>query len=114
MGEHADLPAMMGVVQDHVGKHGWPRTPGSGPTVAAKLLHSTRGMQRLREHLAAEPGAFFERSACLLLSTAAAIELRRQLETGRGKPQPFPPDVVHVGENRCDIAGATTGRLGAP
>ncbi len=42
MRQHACLAAMMGIVHDHVGKHGGAAGPRSGPSVALESLHATR------------------------------------------------------------------------
>ena len=115
MRQHAYLAAMMGFMREHVGKHGGAPGPRSGPTVAAELLHTTvRAGEGFGEHLRGEPRAFRQRSACLALRAAGAIELSRQLEMRSGEPQPLATDVVDLGQDGSDRARVAARGLGVP
>lgn len=115
MSQHAYLPTVMSIVDDHVSNHGDSRGPRSGPPVAEEFFDSSlRRVQRLFEQLRAAPCAFSQRSSRLTLRAACAIEFSGQLNMRRGEPQPLAPDIMHMSEDRRDGARITTGRLRPP
>jgi hypothetical protein len=116
--EHADLPAMVGFVGEHVAKHLRSGGPGFGPGVAEKLRDGARaGDEGFGEHLGAARGALGQGGSGLLKCRMGAVQLWRRPQVRRGKPDPLGPYVVHVGKDGGD--GADTGgwfrwRLGFP
>src|SRR3974377_678884 len=105
----------MGVMHDHVGKHGGAPWPRPGPTVSEELLDTTLwAAQGFREHFRATQGAFPECRARLLLRAARAIEVLRQPDVGVRESQPLASDVVHMSEYRGDCARVSARRLCPP
>jgi hypothetical protein len=79
-----------------------------------KLLDAAAtGAERFAEHFFATSGAHGQCRTGLLWSTVRAVELMRNFEVPRSKPDPFGADVVHVSEDGDDWANLT-GRLGFP
>jgi hypothetical protein len=108
MREHADLPAMMGFVSEHVAQHLRARRPRLSPAVSEKLFDAATAIaQCFREHLGAARGALSQSGTGLLRRAVRAVELGWNLEVGSGKPDPLGADIVHVGEDRgngADVA----------
>src|SRR5258708_37942172 len=100
MGQHTDLPAMMGVMRNHVRHHGSSRGPWSRPTVAVKDLG-------LRDHLAAPRAALSQSGLRLLLRASKAVERYRELHMRNGQPQPFAAHVVDVRDDGGDGSSLT-------
>ncbi len=50
MGEHGNLPAMVGLVSDHIAKHFRADRPGLGPAVSEELDYTTLAAERFSEH----------------------------------------------------------------
>jgi hypothetical protein len=72
MRQHTDLPAMMGVVDNHECQHGPACGPWSGPSIPAKTFHATAGpRESLHKHLG-------EGSPSLLLRAGGPIKRGRE------------------------------------
>jgi hypothetical protein len=102
--QHADLSTVMGIVRDHIRKHCRSCGPRSGPTIAPELADTAVWPERFAKHLCAAQGTFCQCDSCLLLGTAGAVELCRQLEMWGGEPEPLAANVVHVREYRGNCA----------
>ena len=113
MGEHADLPAMMGFVSEHVTEHLRADGPRTGPAVSAKSLDAAAGTgEGFGEHLRAASGALGQSRAGLARRAVRAMELPRDLEVRSGEPDPLAANIVHMGEDRgdgADLAGRSSG-----
>ena len=95
MCEHANLPAMVGFVRNHVAQHFDANRPGPGPAVSAKLLDAAPGtVERFREHLHTASGAFGQSGARLLRGAVRPVELWRNLQVRSRKPDPLAAHVV--------------------
>src|SRR5258707_282920 len=110
MGEHEHLPSMVGFVSKHVAQHFQANRPRLSPAVSAKLLDAAprtarRTAERFGEHLGAASGALGQSRTGLLRRAVRAVELWWNLQVRSGKPDPLGADVVHVGEDRCDVSG---------
>src|SRR5450631_1204498 len=116
MREHTHLPAMVGFVRKHVAQHFRASRPGPTPSVSAKLLDAApTAAERFRQHLLAASGAFGQSGAGLLRRAVPAAKQSWDLQVWSGKPHPLAADIVHVGEDRGDGAGAgLAGRFGPP
>src|SRR5262249_60989789 len=80
MRQHTGLPAMMGVVRNHVCQHGCARAPRPRLAVPAKGFHAAVGPdQSFYEHFATARSAFGPGSPSLLLRAASAVERGREL-----------------------------------
>ena len=79
MCQHTHLPAMMGVVRNHVCHHGCARRPRSRPSIPTKGFDAALGPgQSGREHFATARRTFGQRCPRLLLRTATAVERGRE------------------------------------
>jgi hypothetical protein len=86
MGEHAHLPAVMGVMRNHIGEHGNARRPWRGPAITHKTVDAASGSaQSFCEHLGTSSSTLGERRPRLLLRAPAAVKSRRQLEVRSGE-----------------------------
>ena len=65
------------------------------------------------DHFFAAHSAFCECVAYLLRGAVRAVELRRDFQVWRGKPDPLGADVMHVGEDSGDVADVA-GRPSSP
>jgi len=114
MREHANLPAMMSLVRNHVTPHFRPNRPRSGPAVSVKVPDAAiRIAERFGQHLFTTSGTLRESGACLLQCALRTIELYWNLEMRSGQPHPLATDVVHVGEDSRDVAYVAR-RFGSP
>jgi hypothetical protein len=113
MREHTYLPAMVGFVSNHVAQHLRANRPGLGPAVSAKRLDAAPATERVGEHVRAAGGALRQSRAGLLRRAVRAVELRRDLQVRRCKPDPLAADVVHVREDRRNGADVAR-RFGFP
>ena len=104
MREHADLPAMVGFVSEHVAQHLHANRPWPGPAVSHKLLDATTSIEGFCKHLRAASGTLGQCGSGLLRRAVRAIELARNLQVRSGEPDPLGPDIVHVREDRRDSA----------
>jgi len=113
MRQHAHLPAMVGFVREHVAQHFRTNRPGAGPAVSVKLFYVAPAAESFREHLRAAGGALGQSRTGLPRGAARAVELPRNLQMRRRKPDPLAADVVHVGKDRRNgTCLAFAGRLG--
>ena len=107
MREHADLPAMVGFVSEHVAEHLRADRPRLSPAVSVKFLDAATGTAEcFGEHLGAASGALGQGCAGLLRRAVRAVELWWNLQVRGGKPDPLRADVVYVREDRGDGADA--------
>jgi hypothetical protein len=114
MREHADLAAMMGFVRKHVAEHFHAHRPRLSPAISVKLFDAAAaGAERFREHFSAASGALGQCRTGLLWSAVRAVELPRNFQVPRSKPDPLGADVVHVSEDGGNGAGLA-GRFGVP
>ena len=113
MREHADLPAMVSFVSQHVAQHFRANWPSLGPAVSAKLPDAAPAAERFREHLRATGGAVGQSGTDLLRPAVAAVQLPRNLQVRSRKPDPLAADIVHVGKDRGNAA-RVAGRFGSP
>src|SRR5271165_1156495 len=114
MRQHTYLPAMVGFVSKHVAQHFRANRPRPGPAVSAKLLDAApTTAERFLQHLRAASGALGQSRTGLLRRTVRAVELWRNLQVRRRKPDPLAADIVHVREDRRNAADLA-GRLGSP
>ena len=116
MRQHANLPAMVGFVSQHVAQHFHANRPGPSPAVSAKLLDAaSTTAERFREHLRATSGALGQSRAGLLRRAARAVELWWNLQVRSGQPDPFGADIMHMREDRRNAANfILAGRFGPP
>src|SRR5712692_6153903 len=115
MRQHAHLSAMMGLMRNHVRKHGGPWRPRPSPTVTAKVLHATFGAgEGVREHLVAACSALGQRRTGLFLRATRAVQPGRQLQMRSRKPQPLAANVVDVSKYCSNGASLAAGRFGSP
>jgi hypothetical protein len=100
---------MMSFVRKHVAEHFHANRPRLSPAVSVKLFDAARIITEcFSEHLCAASGAFGQCAAGLLRGAAGAVELPRNFQVPRSKPDPFGAGVVHVREyrgNGADFAG---------
>ena len=113
MREHAHLSAVVGFVSQHVAQHFRANRPGTSPPVPVKILNAATAAERFREHVDAASGALRQGRAGLLWRAVRAIEFGWDLQVRSGQPDPLAADVMHVGENCSDGAGAA-GRFSVP
>ena len=114
MREHANLSAMVGFVREHVAEHFHSNGPGLSPAVSAKFLDAAAStVERLSEQLGASSGALGQSSTCLLRRAVCAIELWWNPEMRNCKPDPLGADIVHVREDRRNVADFS-GWFGSP
>jgi hypothetical protein len=104
MRQHAHLPAMVGFVSKHVAQHIYANRPRLGPSVPEKLLNAAPAIKRLRKHLRTASGALGQACTGLLRRTARTVELCRNLQVRRRKPDPLGADIVHMREDRRNRA----------
>ena len=97
----------------HVAQHFRANRPGLSPAVSAKHLDVAPIAKRIREHLRAANGALGQSRAGLLRRAARPVELRWNLQVRSCKPDPLGADIVHVREDRRNVAGLA-GRFGSP
>jgi hypothetical protein len=109
MREHTNMPAMVGLVTEHVAKHLWSNRPWLSPAVSHKLFDTaTTITERFRKHLHTAGSAFCQSCTDLVHGAVCAVELYRDLQVRSGEPDPLGADVMHVredGRNGADIAG---------
>ena len=113
MCEHADLPAMVGFVSEHVAQHLHANRPWPGPAISHKLLDATTSIEGFCQHLRATSATLGQCGTGLLRRAVRAIELAGNLQVRSGGPDPLGPDIVHVREDRRDGADSP-GRFGVP
>src|SRR5579863_7047743 len=113
MREHTYLPTMMGFVRKHVAQHFEASRPRWGPAVSAKLFQSATVAERVGQHVCAERGALGQSRTGLPRCAVCAVELWRYLQVRSGKPDPFGADIMHVGEDRRNVADVA-GRFRPP
>jgi len=114
MREHTHLPAMVGFVRKHVAQHFHASRPRLSPGVSAKLLDAApTTAERFSEHLRAASGALGQSRPGLLRCAVRAVELWWNLQVRSCKPDPLGTDIVHVREDRRDVANLA-GRFGSP
>src|SRR5271168_4500220 len=113
MREHTHLPAMVGFVRKHVAQHFRAGRPRPSPAVSAKLLNAAPTAERFSEHLRAASGALRQSRAGLPLRAMRAVELSRNLQVRRRKPDPLGSDIVHMRED-CRDGADVAGRFGSP
>lgn len=106
MSHHAHLPAMMGLVREHIAQHLYANRPRPGPAVSAKLLDATIAAEGFGEHLRATRRTLAQCCARLLPGAMSAMELEWNLQMRRGKPDPLAANIVHVRKYGRDGAGA--------
>ena len=100
MRKHAHLPAMMGFVRNHVAQHLHAHRPRLRPSVPHKLLHAAPAAKRLTEHLRAARGALGQSRTGLPRRALRVLELHRNLQVRRRKPDPHTAHIVHVRKDR--------------
>ena len=116
--EQQHLAAVVGLMREHVGKHGASGGPCSQPATGKfrdPALWLIR--QRIGEHAETLRRAFSVSSGSLLHRAAIWIEPSGAFQVRGGIPEPSKAAVVKVREDRGDGASAIvlgTGRLGAP
>jgi hypothetical protein len=113
MPQHAHLPAMVGFVRKHVAQHFHAHGPGPSPAISAKLLDAASTPERFREHLRAAISALRQSRTGLLRRAMRPVELWRNLQVRRRKPDPLATHIVHVREDRRNRT-RLAGRLGSP
>ena len=113
MREHAHLPAMVGFVTKHVAEHFRANRPRPPPAVSAKLLDAAPTPERFREHVPAASGALRQSRTSLLGRAARTVELSWNFQVRSRKPHPLAADIVHVRENRRNVARIAR-RFGSP
>jgi hypothetical protein len=114
MREHAQLPAMVGFMGNHVAERFHANRPRPSPTVSAKLLDApTTAAKRFSKHLRAASGALGQSRARLRPRAVRAGKLSWNLQVRSGKPYPLAANIVHVREDRRNRAGLA-GRFGSP
>jgi len=105
MREHADLPAMVRFVRNHVAEHFHAGRPRSSPSVSLKLRNAAATIaERFGEHLLAASRAVAQSRASLPRRTVRAIELPRNFQMRSREPDPLRAHVVHVREDRRNVA----------
>ena len=113
MREHTNLPAMVGLVSNHVAQHLRANRPGPSPAVSAKHLDASTTAERITKHLPTASGALGQPRTNLLRRTVRAVQQQWDLQVRSRKPDPFAADIVHVREDRRNAADVA-GRLGSP
>src|SRR5258705_10064980 len=99
MREHTHLPAMVSFVRKHVAQHFQANRPRPSPAVSAKLLDAApTTAEGFSEHLRAASSALGQSRTGLLRRAVRAVELARNLQVLRRKPDPVAPDILHVRE----------------
>ena len=81
--KHADLPAMMHVVHDHVSEHRSATRPATRPAIAVEVRDATFAGESVSEHLGTALGTLCEGSFHLARRAARAIEFGGQLDVRR-------------------------------
>jgi len=105
---------MVSFVRKHVAQHFQANRPRPSPAVSAKLLDAApTTAERFSEHLSAASGALGESRTSLLPRAMSAVELSWNFEVRGRKPDPLGTHIVHVREDRRDVADLT-GRFGSP
>ena len=107
MRQHENLPAMVGLMSKHVAQHFNPNRKRRSQTISAKRLHAPCGTERLSQHLPAASRALGQSRAGLFRRAMRPVELRRNPQMRRRKPDPLRADIVHMREdrrNRPDLA----------
>jgi hypothetical protein len=100
MCEHAHLPAMVGLVRNHVAQQFRANRPRLRPAVSVKFLDAATGTaERFSEHLPAAHGALGQSRTSLLRCLVRTVELRSC------KPGSLGADIVHVREDRSNGTG---------
>ena len=113
MREHTHLPAVVGLMRKHVAQHFRTNRPSLGPAVSVKFLDAARATERFSKHLRAASRAFGQTRAGLPRCAMHAVELWRNFQVRRCKPDPLGAHVVHVREDRRNRA-RPAGRFGPP
>ena len=109
MRQHTYLPAMVGFVGEHVAQHFRANRPRPSPTVSVKLLDAASTAEGFGEHLRAASGALGQSRAGLVRRAVRAVELSWNLQVRSSKPDPLAANVVHVREDRRNVAGLPRG-----
>jgi len=112
MREHTHLSAVVSLVSKHVAQHFRANRPRFSPAVSMKLLDAAIA-ERFREHFPAASRTLGQSRAGLLRRAVPAAEPSRYLQMRGRKPDPFAAGIVHVSENRRNVAGFA-GRFGFP
>ena len=114
MSEHANLPAVMDVVHDHVSEHGSSARPTTRPPVAVEVRNPPFSGQSVGEHLGATLGALCEGNFRLARSAAGAVKFGGKLDVRCRKPEPFAARMVHMRKDRRNGAHVSARWFGAP
>ena len=101
--EQAHLPAVMGLMRDHVGHHLQPDRPSWSPAIPVEHLDAPRTKaDRFFQHLRAAVGARSEARACCFARAVRPVQLRRNSKMRCCEPDPLTTDVVQMHEDRGD------------
>src|SRR5271165_5631054 len=100
MRKHAHLPAMVGLMSNHVAQHLHANGPVPAPSIPAKRPDPAPTTESLRNHLGTPTGALRQRRPRLLRSAPRAIELRWSLKMRSRQPDPLASHVMHMGKDR--------------
>jgi hypothetical protein len=105
MRQHANLPAMMCLVSDHVAQHLHAHRPRRSPSISAKSLDAPPIItKRLTQHLPAPSSALGQSRTSPLRRTARTVKLHRNLQMRSRKPHPLTADVMHMRKDRRNRA----------
>jgi len=114
MREHTYLTAMVSFVGKHVAQHFRPNRPRLSPAVSAKFFNAAPATaERFRQHLFTARRALGQSGKSLPRRAVCAAKLFWNLQVRRRKPDPLGADIVHVRENRRNVADLA-GRFGTP
>ena len=113
MRQHANLPAMVRFVSQHVAQHLHPNRPGPRPPVSVKLLHAPLAAERFPQHLRAASRTLRQSRPNLLRRTLRSIELSRNLQMRSREPDPLRAHVMHMRKDPRNAAPLAR-RLGSP
>ena len=75
MRQHTYLPAMVGLMRQHVAEHFRASRPGLSPAISVKRLHAATTAKRFSQHRYAAGGALGQSRTGLLRRAARAVEL---------------------------------------
>ena len=113
MRQHANLPAMVRFVSQHVAQHLHANRPGPRPPISVKLLNAPLAAERFTQHLRAASPALRQSRPRLLRRALRALKLSWNLQMRSRKPDPLRPDIVHMRKDRRNAAPLAR-RLGPP
>ena len=113
MRNHAHLSAMVCFVSKHVAEHLRPNRSGPGKTVSQEFFDLPLAAQRLSQHLRAVGSAPRQSRTSLFRCAICSIELCRNIQVRRIKPDPLRAYIVHMRKDRRNAAN-TTGRFSVP